>query len=243
MNIRAALRRRIGLVIGTAIAAFLLLACGTLMTLALSPQQALLAWRIERMPELDATAIDAAQAETRLLVTGRLQDNEALEKGGFVAYVAQEWVVTPPASNEDEAKGSWEKAEQVVPTLTLNVKGQTVHILRTEQVRLSGTLHEELIYSDGSQEAQYDRESLPEGSQRLQGLLDGDWVTVLGRKASADGILPSELYAGDRVAFADSKHRAARGLLIGGIFMIGLAPTVLLGGVLAALLGHRRRFR
>ena len=73
--------------------------------------------------------------------------------------------------------------------------------------------------------------------------IDGDLVTVLGKKASSDGVIPSELYAGDRVAFADSKQDAARGLLIGGLCVIGLAPIVLVGGALIALFGRRRRFR
>ena len=97
MNILAALRERIRLVIGTAIGAFLLLACGALLIVVLSPQQALLARRIERMPDVDAAAIRAAQAGTELLVTGHLQDNEILDKGDFVAYTLEEWVVTPPA--------------------------------------------------------------------------------------------------------------------------------------------------
>ena len=248
MNILAALRERIRLVIGTAIGAFLSLACGALLVLVLSPQQAMLARRIERLPDLDAAAVGAAQTGRELLVTGHLQDNEIVDEGGFVAYTLEEWVVTPPTPDADgdddgEAKGSWKTTERVVPDLTLNVEGQTVSILRTDNVRMSGPLHEELIHSDGWQEAKYDGEWLPEGSLRIRGLFNGDLVTVLGKKASSDGVIPDEMYAGDRVAFADSKHRAARGLLIGGICMIGLAPAILVGGVLGAIFGRRRRFR
>ena len=133
--------------------------------------------------------------------------------------------------------------ERVVPNLTLHVEGQTVPILRSDDACMSGPLYEELVYSNGWEEAKYDGEWLPEGSLRIRGLTNGDLVTVLGKKASSDGVLPNELYAGDRVVFADSKHRAARGLLTGGICMIGLAPAVLVGGILGAIFGRRRRFR
>ena len=92
MNIFAALRDRRRPVIGAAIVAFLLLTCGAPMVFVLSPRQALLAWRIKRMPDVDATAIHAAPAGTALLVTGHLQDNERLDKDGFVAYTRQEWM-------------------------------------------------------------------------------------------------------------------------------------------------------
>jgi hypothetical protein len=197
------------------------------------------------MRDADAAAIQAARPGKDLLVTGFLEDNAILDEGIFVAYTVQEWVVTPPApdDDEDEAKGSWKTAEHIIPTLILNVEGQPVRILRADNVRMSGPLHEKVIRSDRWLQAEYDGRWLPEGSLRKQGLLNGDLVTVLGKKASLDGIIPSELYAGDRVAFADSKHRAAQGLLVGGACLMGLAPVVLLGGVLIALFGRRRRFR
>ena len=178
MNVLAALRRRTRLVIGTAIGAFLLLACGALMVFVLSPQQAMLGRQISRMPDRDAATIHAAQAGTELLVTGHLQDNEIMDTGGFVAYTRQEWVVTPPAPDDDDDKttGSWQTVERVVPALTLNIKGQTVRILRTDSVRMSGALREELIHSDGRLEAKYDGTWLSEGSLRTQGLFDGDLV-------------------------------------------------------------------
>ena len=245
MNILAALRERTRLMIGAAIGAVVLLACGALMIFVLSPQQAILAQRIERMRDADAVAIHAARPGRELLVTGYLEGNERLDGGSFVAYTLQEWVVTPPApgDNDDKAKGSWETTERIIPTLTLNVQGQPVRILRTDNVRMSGPLHEKLTRSNRWLKAEYNGRWLPEGSLRKQGFLNGDQVTVLGKKASSDGIIPSELYTGDRMAFADSKHRAAQGLRVGGTCLMGLAPVVLLGGGLVALFGRRRRFR
>jgi hypothetical protein len=152
-------------------------------------------------------------------------------------------VVTPPAPDDDggEAKGSWKTAESRIPDLRLNVQGQTVQLLRADGATLSGSLHEEWVYSDAGLKADYDGEPLPHGSLRYQGFLNDDLVSVLGKKASTDGVIPSELYAGDRVAFADSKRSAAQGFVIGGICLSVLAPTILIAGVLGALLGRRRR--
>jgi hypothetical protein len=245
MNIHARLRKRTRLVTASAVAAFLLFICATLMVFIFSPRQALLARRIDRMPVLDATAIQAARPGAEILVAGRLQDNPVLEQGGFVAYTRDEWRVTPPAPDDDDNKptGSWTTAESVVPDLTILVKERTVRILRAEDVTMSGALDEKLIRSDATLEADHDGKSLPNGTQRIQGMLNGDLITVLGKKASTGGVIPTELFAGDRVAFAESKRSAARGLLYGGLCLFGLAPAVLVGGVLGALFWRRRRLR
>ena len=245
MSLFAALRRRSRLVIGAAIAAALLLSCGALMILFYSPRQALLARRIDRMPDLDAPAIQAAPPGTELLVTGRLDDNPILDPGDFVAYTVQAWAVTPPAPDDDdgEPKGSWKTAENVGPRPHPARRRPDGAILRAENTPLSGALHEQLIYSEQPLAAEYEGQRLPHGTLRMQGLRDGDRVTVLGKKASTGGVIPDELYAGDRVAFADSKRSAARGFLIGGLCLSGLGPAVLVAGVLTALFGRRRRFR
>ena len=66
-----------------------------------------------------------------------------------------------------------------------------------------------------------------------------DLVTVWGKKASSEGVIPDEYYAGDRVAFVESQHAEAKGALIGGICMLALAPIVLVGGILSAVFGKR----
>jgi hypothetical protein len=242
---RRAMGGRIRTVIGAVIGAGVILVLGAFLAFVLSPRQASLARKIERMPDMDAAAVRAAQSGADILITGQLQDNRVLDEGGFVAYTLQEWEVTPPDpdDDDDEPEGSWKTRERVVPDLELEVSGQTVQILRADGVSMSGPLHEDLVYGDGWEEAKYDGEWLPEGSLRIRGFLNGDLVTVWGKKASSGGVIPDELYAGDRVAFSGSKRRAAQGLLIAGLCMMGAAPLVLVISVLGAIFGRRRRMR
>jgi hypothetical protein len=75
---------------------------------------------------------------------------------------------------------------------------------------------------------------------RYRGLADGDLATVLGEKSSVGGLTPEHLFAGDRTAFEASQRQAAGNFLAAGLFSLVLAPVVLVGGLLAALLGKRR---
>lgn len=245
MNIFASIRERIGSAVGAVIGAFFLLGCGAVLAFVLSPQQALEARRIEKMPLMDAGSVASAAAGEDILVTGWLADNPLMDEEGFVAYSLEEWVVTlpDPDDSSDEPDGDWKTIEQLVPELMIQVEGEMVRTLEGDNVRLTGSLNEALIYSDGYDEAKYEGEWLPHGSQRLRGFFNGDLVSVLGQKGSVGGIIPEELYAGDRVAFAESKHDAAKGLFIGGIVMMVCAPLVLVGGVLGGLFGRQRRFR
>ena len=242
MGIISSIRERIGAAIAAVIGAIALLGCGALFAFVLSPQQALEARRIERMPLMNATDVAEAPAGKEVLVTGRLADNPLMDEGGFVAYRLQEWIVTLPDPDDpdDEPSGKWETIERLVPDLTLDVNGEIVWILSANDATLSGPLHEELIYSDSYDEAQDGGEWVPHGSLRLRGFFNGDLATVLGKSASTGDIIPQELYAGDRIAFSDSKHQAARGMFIAGICMMILAPAVLVGGIAAGLLGRRR---
>jgi len=244
MNIFRSVRERLGAAGAAVIGAVFLLGCGALMTFVLSPQQELEARRIERMPLMEAADVGSAAVGEELLITGRLDDNPLMD-GGFVAYRLDEWEVSYPdyddSDSEPEPDGDWRRVEQVVPDLNLLVGTMVVRTLAANDAKLSGPVHEELVYSDSYDEAQYNGEWVPHGSWRFKGFFNGDLVTVLGKRASAGGILPEEYYAGDRVAFADSKHEAAKGLLIGGMVMMVCAPVVLVGGVFAALFGRRRR--
>jgi hypothetical protein len=84
-------------------------------------------------------------------------------------------------------------------------------------------------------------EWLSEGSLRVRGFYNGDLVTVWGQKASIDGIIPKELFAGDRVTFIESQHATAKGLLIAGISMMVCSPIVLAVGVFTSMFGRRKR--
>lgn len=245
MNIFRILRERIGAVIASVFAAIAFCICGLMFTFFLAPRQALEARRIGNLPQMDASYVTAAAPGDDILITGSLQDNPLLlADSDLVAYHLEEWEVRLPDADEEgdrEPTGLWNTLERVVPDLNLDVGGQNTRLLAATDVTFSGAIHEELILGEGTTTANYDGQPLPHGSWRYRGFFNGDLITVLGTKASADGVIPEKMYAGDRVAFEQSEEDAAQGLLIGGIVLMACAPLVLVGGVLGAIFGRRRR--
>jgi hypothetical protein len=243
MNIVKVLRERIRAVIAAIVGAIFFCICGSLLTFVIAPGQALEANRIGNLPEMDAAYVAAAEAGDDILVSGRLEDNPFVDEGGFVSYELAEWQVTPadPEDENPQARGSWVIVETVAPDLNLNLEGGTLLILASPSVNFSGQLHDEMILGDGPEEAEDNGELLAEGSLRVEGFFDGDLVTVLGTKASTGGIIPEDLFGGDRQAFEQGEVDAARGLLFAGICFMVFAPIVLVGGILAAVFGRRRR--
>ena len=243
MNLLLSLKERMGKAIGAVIAGILMLLCGSLLAFVFSPMQALEARHVDQLPPMDAGSVEAAAAGDELLLTGRLVDNPLQEEGGYVAYRMDEWVVTLPENDDesDEADGDWKRVEQIVPALNLEVAGRIVRTLASHDARLSGALAEELILSDAYDEAKYNGEWLPHGTLRLKGLLNGDLVTVWGKKGSVGDLLPEELYGGDRVDFVESKKEAAKGIFIGGIALMLCAPVMVVGGIVGAIFSRRRR--
>jgi hypothetical protein len=215
------------------------------MTFVFAPGQALQAWRISRLPVMDAASVAAAAPDDTVLVTGVLAGNApALEDYDLVAYRLDEWEVTSSTSEDGDTfyNGSWRAVELIVPELNLEVGGQSVPIrVIDEAIRLGGALTEVMIEGPGpARDDDSDGRELPDGTLRYQGLVDGDLTTVLGQKAAAGGILPDQLFAGDRVQFETSERQAASSLLVAGLCAMALSPVVLVGGVLAAILGRRR---
>jgi hypothetical protein len=244
MNILQLIRDRIAAVIGVVFFSIVLCVCGAAFTFYFAPQQALEANRISNMPQMDAGTVANAAAGTDVLVAGWLAGNAPLfDDSPFVAYVLETWDVTPPSSSDnadDEPDGDWETVERVLPDLLLDINGQTVQVLSSTSANLSGNLHEQVVRGEGVEEAQYNGEWLPEGSQRYRGFYEGDLMTVLGQKASTGGIVPEKMYAGDRVAFEQSEKDAAKGMLIAGIVMMICSPIFLVGGGLGAIFGRTR---
>jgi len=244
LNPLTAVRRRLGAAFAVIVLSVACFACGAVMTFFLAPRQAVQAYRIARMPVMDAMDVEAAAAGDPILVTGTLMDNAPLLDGfDFVAYEEDVWrVTTPDRDDGDSAKphGSWKSGETVAPALTLRLGNRPVQIHATDNVRLGGALREEIVRGDGPGRAKYREQWLPDGSRRYRGVTNGDLLTVLGKKATAGGVIPEELFAGDRVAFEDSQRRAASGLLFGGIFLMILSPVVLVGGLWGAIFGRRR---
>ena len=98
---------------------------------------------------------------------------------------------------------------------------------------VTGALHEEIFESDSAEVDLTNKR--PDDSRRYEGLRNGDTVTILGAKGSGGALIPEALYAGDRVAFDQSNVNQASSLFQMGICMMGLAPLLLLAGLLFAL--------
>ena len=244
MNILLSLRQRIGVVIASVLAAIFFCASGAFFAFVLAPKQAIEARRISNLPQMDASYVASAPAGEDILVTGTLMDNPPLlDDSELVAYHLEEWQVTLPDanSNDNTPDGDWNTLERIAPDLNLDVGGQRVQVLSASNMDFSGNLREELVYGDGVESAEYNGQQLPQGSLRYRGFYNGDLTTVLGQKATSGGIVPEKLFAGDRVAFEQSEKDAAKGMFIGGIVFMACAPLVLVGGILSAIFGRRRR--
>lgn len=237
-------RSRLQRAAAASVVAVSVFACGLLLVLVLSPVQAVKAWRVSRLPQMDAASVEQVAPGETVIVTGRLADNPSQwEEGGLVAYEMEEWSVTVPTpspgdDDTGEPHGSWVSRERVIPDLNLDLGGEEVHILSNPDARLSGARHETLIPGQGVAAQDFD-EPLPGGTRRYRGLTNGDLVTVLGKKASTDGIIPEEIFGGDRISYEAYLRQTASGLLTMGLCLMGVAPLILVGGLLAALFGKR----
>jgi hypothetical protein len=245
INPIAALRQRLGAVLGVFVGAFACCACGLLTTFVFAPGQAIQAGRIAGIPQMDAAAVAAAAPGDVVLLSGVLRDNPPLNPGSpLVAYTEQVWEVTVTEVEDDRsARGAWSTPPStVVPALMLDVAGTPVELQAVNAVRLSGDLlREEIVRGpEDAETATFEGERLPDGSRRYRGLTDGDLVTVLGQKAAAGGVLPEQIFAGDRVAFEASQRDSAAALLNMGICSIAMAPVVLIGGLFAVVFWRRR---
>ncbi len=243
MNIFGSLRERFGALVGAVVSAIVLFGCGLLFLLVLAPQQKLEARRLEQLPLMDVQYAERAAPGDELLLSGRLSGDPLPDVGEFIAYELEQWDVTLPDPDEagDTPSGTWKSQHVRSPEMNLMMGAEDVLILAGSGVNFSGSLHEAVVPSNGNQGADYEGQWLAEGSQRYRGFHDGDLATVWGKKASAGGVIPDEIFAGDRVAFVESKHAAAKGLMIAGIAMLTCSPLALIGGIFSAIFGKRRR--
>jgi len=237
------LQGRIRSVIFAVVGAIGIFGCGLALTFVVAPRQALEAYRITRMPQMNAQSLEEARPGDEILLTGTLASNPPLvDDTDFVAYRLKRWEVTLPSSDDSDARpsGSWAAVETEVPALWLDVEGRRVRLLAAETMALSGRLHEEIMYSESDLTADYGGEPIPDGSLRYEGVYDDDVIAVLGQRASTGDLIPRKMYAGDRISFEESEKSGATGALFSGICLMGLAPLALIGGVLAALFRRRR---
>jgi len=79
-----------------------------------------------------------------------------------------------------------------------------------------------------------------DGTMRWRGFKDGDLLTVVGQKGSTGDLAPKRLFGGDRVQLVQDIRAGARAAFGIGIGLMICSPFVLVGGILAGLLGRRR---
>jgi hypothetical protein len=246
-NLISNLRGRVTAVIGVVIAAIALCACGAFMTFYLAPTQAMQAFQISKMPQMTAQTVNDVAAGTQLLITGYINGKiPTASLPDYIAYTQQEWDVTVTEDsngNDNTPSGSWTNSQTIVPDLTLDMGGTPISILSNNDATLAGQLHEKIIDSTGSLQADYNGQSLRDGALRYQGFFNGDLTTVYGKKASVDGVIPEELFAGDRVAFEAYQKQLASSYLFMGIAFMICAPIFMVIGTFAAAFGRRKGIR
>ena len=203
-----------------------------------APKQAGEGRRIARLPLLDAREYALATPGTLVAITGVLRDNEPRTLYELVAYRVDEWRVNREDKEESDLDdlnndpgGWWRTIQVVIPSLTVAVDGGTVRTAAVGGVPLNGAVHEfiEPAYGWGRL-ARYQGEWLEEGSLRIQGLRNGDLVTVVGNKRTDGSLEPTRLFAGDREALVAHLHDTAQGATIAGV-ILALIGALLLGGL------------
>jgi hypothetical protein len=244
LPLRHTLRDRLGGVLAALAASAGCCVCGLVLTFVMAPRQGLQAASVARLPNMGPAEVAAADPGDTILISGVLAGNAPLLAGSdLVAYRIDEWQVTVTGGEdggESKPFGRWQSHATTTPELVLETEGQPLQLLASSHVRLSGPLHEALVASDSALVADDAGEPRADGTLRYRGLANGDPVTVLGEKHAVGGIVPERLFLGDRTAFEASEQQAASNFLISGLASLALAPVVLIGGVLAAVLWRRR---
>lgn len=248
INFLPTLRRRIVPTILIMLVSFSCCAFGFVSIFIMAPNQALQAGRISNLPLMDAGAVEAATPGDTILVSGTLVDNPPLsEYSDLVLYRQDIWEVGDLVETEEGdtfRQGRWEDGETIVPELGLEIDGTAILLREASPVLISGELLREYIIEaeDGPvAEDRIEDRLLADGSQRLRGLANGDLATVLGKKAATGGIVPEEIFAGDRVAFETSQGEQASAMFSAGLCSLVLAPIFLLGGLAAVAFWRPRR--
>ncbi|MBK9601000.1 MAG: hypothetical protein IPO36_04035 [Anaerolineales bacterium] len=243
-NLFAQLRNRFKAVLGSFTAAISVFACGAVMTFVLAPNQAILAYKVSRMPMMTAQSVESIAAGGDILITGYLIGGAPTPSlPEFIAYTEDTWKVTVTQDdngNDNTPSGSWSRVQTVFPELTLEMNGAPVLIRVSNSASLSGSLHEKVVDGNGILQADYEGQPLHDGASLYRGFASGDLITILGKKASVGGVIPEQVFGGDRVSFEEYQRNLASSYLVMGVAFMLCSPLVLVIGILAALFGRKK---
>ncbi len=247
-------RDRIAMAIAVVLLALCLLGVGGYFAFSAAVQEAAERQRIESLPLVDATAFAVLEAGKEIIITGKLDGNEALTSDGFVAYTQEQWQIKSAVRRSGSTRtttvsGKWEVTGQGVPALTILIENGAVQtaerpfvVTAGQRVRFGGDLRKVLIPGEGALSASYEGELLPDGTLRTRGFFDGDPITVVGQKGSEGTLVPEWLFAGDRAQLADSIRKGEETLTKVGFGMMIAAPVVLgLGALLGVFRGKGKQ--
>ena len=243
-NLFAQLRNRFKAVLGSFIAAISVFACGAVMTFVLAPNQAILAYKVSRMPMMTEQSVESIAAGGDILITGYLiGDAPTPSLPEFIAYTEDTWKVTVTQDdngNDNTPSGSWSRVQTVFPELILEMNDAPILIRASNSASLSGSLHEKVVDGNGILQADYEGQLLHDGASLYRGFASGDLITILGKKASVGGVIPEQVFGGDRVSFEEYQRNLASSYLVMGVAFMLCSPLVLVIGILAALFGPKR---
>jgi hypothetical protein len=194
---------------------------------------------VKNLPVLSYTQYLDQPAGTRVMLTGTLSENGIvhdehypdMDQYGLVAYVLERWDVV--VSNEGSDTGRWNIKEWHVPSLRMDYGDGTVVIDRPEptaKLDITGMLHTHRVL-DGT--GSHTVKGIREGTLDVQGLKNGDLVTVLGTINANGAIVSQQIHAGSRaqlVALFNEKGTVTRYVcicLIGlGIFCLAVVFVI-----------------
>lgn len=241
-NLFTNLRGRAKSAVGAFIFAILLCGMGATSAFYLAPKQAISAYQTSQLPIMDADFVNAAAAGSSIVVTGRLKGELANPQvPNFIAYSKERWDVTIEQDEEgrdEPPEGSWKTVELFIPPLVLEINGAPVELLASDKDIMYGEkIREVFVDGNGSLQADYLDRTLRDGAFRYQGFYSDDLATVLGKKAASGGIVPEEMFAGDRVEFEAAQKERAAIYFYGGILLMICSPLALVMGLWGAISG------
>jgi hypothetical protein len=196
---------------------------GTYMSFVVFPSQLAEMRQVSLVPLVNKQQLSLMTAGQDVMVSGRLQDNPAINDNGFVAYTHERWDVR---YNNGDYEGRWWGVKAEWPSLLVAIEGGLAQTVAGEPSNHSGTAHERIEPRGGNKAARYDGKMLPHGSLRILGVKNGDEVTLVGTTSNDATIKPSHFYMGDRQALLDSLAFNSQAIRIIGFVLMGLAIII-----------------
>ncbi len=210
----------------SAVIALCFLGFGLAVALYFGPQQLLEARRVGQMPHLSASAFQATAADQVVLIYGPLRDNPSAGPDDLVAYARERWEVSQDSDGDWD--GSWSTLEEVIPALYVAADDDgVVETAAVGSSRMGGRRYKRTVEQGRGRKV----EGIAEGTVRVVGVRNGDWVTVVGPKLPNGTLRPDRLFAGDPAALKKELQTTGWMFTGCGAGMICLSPVIVVAGL------------